>query len=101
MHDALQTMRAYLADKEVTTMTTLKKVIPAALAAALVGGLFAGTQTAQAETLVFTAIPDQDESRNDQQHVERSGPGVAEPHSEGALADVAIGRDVTQVVDDE
>lgn len=44
-------------------MSMLKNVIPAAVAVALFGGLVTGTPTAQAETLVFTAIPDQDESR--------------------------------------
>jgi phosphonate transport system substrate-binding protein len=43
-------------------MLKLKRTLPVALAAALVGGLVTGTPSVQAQTLVFTAIPDQDES---------------------------------------
>lgn len=43
-------------------MLTLKSTLPVALAAALMGGLITSTQSVRAETLVFTAIPDQDES---------------------------------------
>ena len=44
-------------------MTVTKKTLTVALLAALFGGLFAGTTSAKSETLVFTAIPDEDESR--------------------------------------
>ena len=43
-------------------MNILKNMMPAAVAAALVVGLTTATPSAQAQTLVFTAIPDQDES---------------------------------------
>jgi phosphonate transport system substrate-binding protein len=41
----------------------MRKTLPLALVAAICGGLFAAATPAQSETLVFTAIPDQDESR--------------------------------------
>ena len=41
----------------------MTKIMPVAVAAALFGGAFAVPQSLQAQTLVFTAIPDQDESR--------------------------------------
>lgn len=44
-------------------MTMMRKTLPLAVAAALCGGLFTAAAPAQSETLVFTAIPDQDESR--------------------------------------
>jgi phosphonate transport system substrate-binding protein len=44
-------------------MTVMRKTLPFALLAALCGGLFTGATPAQSQTLVFTAIPDEDESR--------------------------------------
>ena len=44
-------------------MSIIKKTLSVALIAALCGGLFVGTSSANSETLVFTAIPDEDESR--------------------------------------
>jgi len=44
-------------------MTMMRKTVPLAVAAALFGGLFTAAAPVQSETLVFTAIPDQDESR--------------------------------------
>ncbi len=44
-------------------MTMMRKTLPAALIVAWCGGLFAAATPASSETLVFTAIPDQDESR--------------------------------------
>lgn len=44
-------------------MIAMRKTIPLALVAALCGGLYAAATPVRAETLVFTAIPDQDESR--------------------------------------
>ena len=40
----------------------MRKILPVALIAALCGGLFAAATPANSQTLVFTAIPDQDES---------------------------------------
>ncbi len=44
-------------------MTMMRKTLPVTFIAALCGGLFASTTPVFSETLVFTAIPDQDESR--------------------------------------
>jgi len=41
----------------------LRRILPVALGAALLGGAMAIPQSLQAQTLIFTAIPDQDESR--------------------------------------
>lgn len=41
----------------------MRIIMPVAVGAALFGGAFAVPQSVQAQTLVFTAIPDQDESR--------------------------------------
>ena len=41
----------------------MRKILPVAVGAALFGGAMAIPQSLQAQTLIFTAIPDQDESR--------------------------------------
>lgn len=44
-------------------MYLTRKTLPLVMLLAMYGGLFAGSTTAHSETFVFTAIPDEDESR--------------------------------------